>query len=197
MTEVETSARVWVGVTGHRVLSDIDRIVAGIGEAVEGIQRAYPGRPLTVMSALAEGADRIVAEEILLTPRATLEAVLPFPPDDYARDFGPPGSPSRVHFRALLARAAQVKVLPSPTERDSGYRQVGMYIVEHADLLLAVWDMRSTQGRGGTAEIVAEARKEGRPLAIVLAGNRYAGSNEPTSLGADQGRVLLERLPAG
>jgi hypothetical protein len=46
-----------IGVTGHRVLTELDRIDAGVAEALRRVEQAFPGQPHTVVSALAEGAD--------------------------------------------------------------------------------------------------------------------------------------------
>jgi hypothetical protein len=73
----------------------------------------------------------------------------------------------------------------------------GLYVLVHCDVLLAVWDGRGAQGRGGTGGIVAEARRRGLPLAWVHAGNRVLGTARPTSLGAEQGRVSFERFRDG
>jgi hypothetical protein len=176
-------------------LTDVERIVAGIRFAVATIQQAYAGRALTIVSSLAEGADRLVVEEVLQTPGARLIAVLPFGAEDYAQDFGPEGSPSRRHFAALLARAADIYVGPAVARRADGYAHAGEYLLAQSDVLLAVWDGRRKQGRGGTAEIVARARAAALPLVIVRAGNRKPGTGTPTSLGAEQGQVVVERLP--
>ena len=63
------------------------------------------------------------------------------------------------------------------------------------DVLLAVWDGQEAQGLGGTGEIVARARGLGKPVVIVRAGNRLPGTEDPTTLGEEQGRVMLEGLP--
>lgn len=143
---------------------------------------------------MAEGADRLAAEAVLRTPGGRLVAVMPFDRADYAGDFGPEGSPSRVHFDALLARADEVVQLPQRETRDAGYEQGGHYVVDEGDVLLAVWDGQDSQGRGGTAEIVARARERGKPVAIDRAGNRRPGTQEPTSLGEEQGRIAVAGL---
>src|SRR5207249_4797996 len=149
--------------TGHRILTDLDPVFRGVQAAVDAVRAAYPCRPLEVLSSLAEGTDRIVAEAVLRTPGARLVAVLPFDEAEYVRDFGPEGSPSRLHFDALLGRAAEVVRLPARATPDEGYEQAGHYVLDHCDALLAVWDGRLAQGRGGTGEIVARARALARP----------------------------------
>lgn len=184
-----------VGVTGHRILTDLPMIYKGLDAALDRVREAYPGRSLSLLTSLAEGADRIVAEAVLRTAGGTVVAVIPFSLDDYATDFGPEGSPSRIHLDALLARSQEVVQLPRADTRDAGYAQGGRYVLEHCDVLLTIWDGEWAQGQGGTGEIVAAARERSKPVVIVRAGNRKPGTSMPTSLGAEQGRVLLERLP--
>ena len=49
-----------IGVAGHRVLTDVERIETGIDEALKTIATTYPRRRWKVISALAEGTDRLV-----------------------------------------------------------------------------------------------------------------------------------------
>jgi hypothetical protein len=181
-----------IGVTGHRILTDLDRIHAGIEKAIREVEQAFPGRPLTILSSLAEGADRLVAKGVLHRPGARLVVPLPLPAADYAKDFA--SDESRAEFDELLARASEVLTLPSTPTRNAAYEAAGCYIVDHCDVLIAVWDGQSAQGQGGTAEIVAKAREQGKPLLVVRAGNRKPDTQEPTTLGEEQGRVVVERL---
>jgi hypothetical protein len=192
----QPAGRLRLGVTGHRVVTDVSRVVEGIRAAVRAIQTAAGVRPLTVMSALAEGADRLVVEEVLGVPDACLVAVLPFAPDRYADDFGGVGSPSHTRFLDLLQRASAVHVMPTADSKPQAYRLAGEYVLEQCDVLLAVWDGQIEQGEGGTAQIVGLARARAKPLVIVRAGNRRPGTLEPTSLGQEQGRIVVERLAA-
>jgi len=54
----ETKGIVAIGVTGHRFLAEVDKIAAGVDEALRRIEEAFPGKLLAVISPLAEGADR-------------------------------------------------------------------------------------------------------------------------------------------
>lgn len=184
-----------VGVTGHRFLAEWARVAAGVEEALGRVAESFRGRRLAVLSSLAEGADRLVAQRALARGGgARLVAVLPMPADAYAADFETEGS--RAEFRELLARADEVVTLPARAARADCYAAAGRYIVSRADVLLAVWDGGAEQGRGGTGEFVRLARAAGKPLARVHAGNRRPGTREPTSLGPEQGRVTLEGFAA-
>jgi len=189
--EGEAERRVRVGVTGHRVLAKAGRIRTGIDSALDGIERSFPGSSLDLLSCLAEGADRLVARRGLARRGARLTVPLPLSEAEYLEDF--PSRRSRREFRSLLERAAEVVDLP-PVTRPEAYQAAGLWILDHCDLLLAVWDGEPAHGAGGTGEIVEEARSRGLPIAWVHAGNRRPGTTEPTSLGKEQGRVTFEHL---
>ena len=186
-----------VGVTGHRVLAEIDTLEAGIDGALAEIERQFGGEPLTIVSALAEGADRLAAERVLRRPGGRLDVVLPFPQAEYERDFEEPSSLAA--FRQLLAQANRVVELPQssggPGSREDAYLAGGQYLLDHCDVILAVWDGQGAQGRGGTGHIVELAKGLGLPVAWVHAGNRKPGTMTPTSLGPDQGRMTYELFP--
>src|SRR5438876_1031333 len=83
-----------IGVTGHRDLRDedvleLERLVATI---LTRMRSDYLGgdeeTPVIVLSALAEGADRLVAR-VALAHGAWLVAPLPIPLEEYRRDFEP------------------------------------------------------------------------------------------------------------
>jgi len=123
--------------------------------------RSTPVR-LCVLSPLAEGADRLVVREVLKVPESILEVVLPLQKDDYMQDFGT--SESTEEFEQLLSQAGSVKILPYKTERTEAYEQLGRYVVDQCDVLIALWDGKPAAGRGGTDEIVQYARETGCPL---------------------------------
>jgi hypothetical protein len=179
-----------IGVTGHRILADLDKVTRGVDEALDQIQRTFGRPPLTVISALAEGADRLVVHRALARPETRLVVPLPLPVAQYMLDFE--SIESRDELLGLLERADDVITLPAVASREAAYEGVGSYILDHADVLLAIWDGRPTEGQGGTASVVARARQRGLPIVRVHAGNRKPGTHEPTSLGAEQGMVTTE-----
>ena len=92
-------------------------------------------------------------------------AVLPLEKYDYLSDFGT--SESKDEFLRLLAGANTIVELPPQADRERGYEAAGVFIREQADVLLAVWDGQDGQGSGGTADMVADAREGGLPIAWV------------------------------
>ncbi len=113
---------------------------------------------LRLISALAEGSDRIAA---LAASNAGLEIAcpIPFARDEYAKDFAT--AQSKEEFHALLARAATVLEFPSArasdAEAERAYEAAGLITLRQCDILLAVWDGKPPSGRGGTAEVVFRA----------------------------------------
>ncbi len=168
-----------VGVTGHRpsrlthanekVLSNavakiLDMVRAAAEELIlEPGERVKPEAPvLRIVSPLAEGADRIVAE-VGLAKGFQLECPLPFRRDDYGKDFEKPAS--RRKFRALLSRATAVMELDgsreTPEQANEAYESVGRVVFKESDLLIAIWDGKKPTRRGGTGQIVEEALRHG------------------------------------
>ncbi len=181
-----------VGVAGHRVLADLGLIRKGIDRAIRRIEQLHPGQELGVMSALAEGADRLVADAILARADSSLTAVIPLPAQEYATDFT--SAESRAEFERLLSRAADVVVMDSRATREESYETAANYIVDQCDVLIAIWDGKHAQGRGGTAATIARARHLQTPTAWIKAGNRVPGTMDSTTLGSAQGSVIFENL---
>ena len=159
-------ARLVVGVTGHRKLADEARLAAAVDAVLDTIVLRAADGQLSVLSPLAEGADRLVAERVLaMAGAAELEAVLPMDESEYEADFATDASKSE--FRSLLARARTIHRLPRPSSREEAYAAAGRYVVDHCDVLIAIWDGTPGEGRGGTAEIVRYARRRRRALAWI------------------------------
>lgn len=159
-----------IGVTGHRCLGAPEALVPAIQEAVQLLKSLLPESPgsdvaLVAVSSLAEGADRLVARELLAEPGSRLEVILPMARLDYLRDFR--NAESGREFRRLLRLASQVRQAPGNTTREEAYEWAGRQVVDRCDALIAVWDGESSRGRGGTAEIVQYARDCEVPLAWI------------------------------
>jgi SMODS and SLOG-associating 2TM effector domain 3 len=183
--------RLWIGVTGHRTLGDVERLSQAIEHVLARIREQAPFSPATptrfgIVSPLAEGADRLVAHAVLRDQEATLEAALPLTPEDYAKDFETDAS--REEFFSLLERARMVSVMPPAGSREEAYAQVGDYVVDRCDVLVALWDGLPPRGVGGTADIVAHARDRGVPLFLIDTNN-----GPPTTLHEETGTGLSER----
>jgi FtsH-binding integral membrane protein len=153
-----------IGVTGHRHLrpTDLPRHREHIRGLFTNLRRRYPSTPLRIVTALAEGADRLVAEVALEDGHEVL-VPLPLEPADYEHDF----PATAAEFYSILRRVPpeEVFVLPRddaadavrptpPEQREKRYRAAGMFLAQQSHLLLALWDGRPTESTSGTAAVV-------------------------------------------
>ena len=154
-----------VGVTGHRDLrpADIPQLKGQVRAILNDLRAKHPATPLLVLSPLAEGADRLVAD-VTLEEGARLVVPLPMPRAEYEKDFGT--QESKNDFSKLLGQAwkcFELPVAPGNTsaniqspgpERNRQYTQVGAYVARHSHILIALWDGEKTGEEGGTGQIV-------------------------------------------
>jgi hypothetical protein len=86
-------------------------------------------------------------------------------------------------------------VLPATATREEAYEATGLYVVEHSDVLIAVWDGRPARGRGGTASIVATAREQGLPMAWIRVRTEASGLPPAPITDGREPVVKFERFP--
>ena len=186
-----------VGVTSHRDIdpAQLPTLRAQVRDALSMLREQFPELSLVVLSALAEGGDRVVAEEGLALG-ARLIVPLPMPVEMYAQDFVAPGS--RGDFDALLRQASVIPLpqqeapellrIPGPL-RDRQYLLAGLFVANHCHVRLALWDGRDNGGLGGTAQVVRYY------LGGPLPGARRATDNLRQMLAGDDDSLVLH-LPA-
>ena len=180
-----------IGVTGHRILVEKENLKDSINAVLYRISQTFPNREWLFLSSLAEGADCLIVERALKFSNASLQAVLPLPKDAFFLTFI---NDSYREMAKSFLRVAKVKVIPPQSTTELAYRAAGHYLVKHSDILIAIWDGRPAQGVGGAGEIVELARKQGKPLAWIKAGNRIPGTNQATTLGTEQGKIIFEHF---
>jgi hypothetical protein len=178
-----------IGVTGHRDLVEDEKpaLETRLRAFFGGLAEQFPGLDLQLISALAEGADRLAAR-VALEMGIELIALLPMEQSDYERDFS--SAESLSEFRAFLESAGQRIQLPpaagaesdsleqGSASRDRQYAQLGVFISNHCQVLLALWDGKPSDAVGGTAQVVRyhltgamEGFVEGQAAADLLANN--------------------------
>ena len=160
-----------VGITGHRPerlgLDRLEAVALAIGEvlaAIETAAQAHGAERLRLVGALAEGVDSIAAD-VALSRGWSLDAILPFHREDYLGDFT--DETARTAHEVHLAKAHAVFELPggtSETLRPIAYERAGHVMLDQSDLLVAVWDGEAARGRGGAAQIVADAVRRDIPV---------------------------------
>jgi len=200
---IELQPSFTVGVTGHRP----HRLRIGPAvllrqclDVLSSIARGSRSCRHVAISALAEGADRAFTEAAL-TARYELHAVLPFVSNDYEKTFSDRGGlPTYKH---LLAAAARVKELPgSLTAANDAYADVGREIIMRADIIVAIWDDKPGQGKGGTPDVIEMALGARKPVIWIDANGQKprrvlvpprAGSGVPLEILKGRARRLQPR----
>jgi hypothetical protein len=155
-----------LAVTGHRELAGAPALGAAIDRALDLIQDQL--RPsvrkrcrLVAVSALADGADRLVVDRVLARRGARLEVILPMAKADYVTDFDP--AHSLAEFERLLGEASWVATMPPHHTREDAYAAAGRAVADRADVTIAIWDGHPAAGKGGTGDIVGYLRERRHP----------------------------------
>jgi hypothetical protein len=172
-----------VGITGHRpnklagavatrIRTQLPVVFAAIERAASTILAnsvpLYAAEPAAfrLVCGFAEGADQTAVATCPTGWR--IEAILPFPRDDYLQDFATSaagdGRDVRDELHQSLAKAAVVTELPVPSgSREQGYAEAGGFMLRQIDILIAVWDGKPPKA-GGTGAVVREAAAGGIPV---------------------------------
>ena len=152
-----------VGVTGHRDLPDQN--LADIEQSVRAffnqLKREFPGLPVQLLTALAEGADQLAAR-VALSMNIPVIAILPMEQSEYEQDFT--SGQKQAAFRSLLQQSTEVISLPRARachaggtdvlDRERQYAQLGLFLSNHCHVLLALWDGKLGTALGGTGDVV-------------------------------------------
>ena len=165
---------VCVGVTGHRPnrmpQQQWHRIKNQLAQVMAEIETSNLAHRTILLSGLAEGADRLAAF-VALGRGWDLHAILAFHRRRFEEDFPDPFAVGE--FRALLKASLTVE---EPKKRahlrrppEEGYYRVGRRLLDLSDVLIAVWDGEGSRGKGGTVEVIEEARARGVPVVWVHA----------------------------
>jgi hypothetical protein len=154
-----------IGITGHRDLreEDIPILERSLDEIFRRISKQCPASPIHIISALAEGADRI-AVKIALSRGMKVIVPLPMKRELYEQDFTT--EESKQEFDDLLRKAEECFELPLLTgtieedirnhgeARDKQYAFVGAYIARYSHAIIALWDGDTKELTGGTSYVV-------------------------------------------
>ena len=178
-----------IGVTGHKQLDEhffvqrSDDLAKSVMWMVEAVMQyldeamAHTPRKYQIVSPLAEGGDILLTEAILqhlanpelsLCGPPELQIVVPMPLAEYREEFVD-ANQKRI-LDELIFRSINPDETPLVTEantreqRHSAYEAVTKTVAERCDILVALWDGRSTKSDAGTAATVRETRRLGKPV---------------------------------
>jgi len=192
MQVMDGPIRLCIGVTAHRdlVADELGAVKAAVEALFRELQRAYPDLSLELLTPLAEGGDQLAAR-VALSMGLPIVAVLPMAQAEYEKDFE--DAESLAEFRSLLGRAERVIQLPTApgngeppftgTARNIQYAQLGVFVSNHCQVLLALWDGKPCSKLGGTGQVVDFH------LTAVMPG--FEADSSPASLLADNENDLV------
>ncbi|MFD9064559.1 hypothetical protein ACFVZ3_23900 [Kitasatospora purpeofusca] len=148
-----------IGITGHRGLdAELERKVR---QLLADSLTVEDTSELTVVSCIADGPDAWIAE-LALDRGARLEVVVPA--ERYRE--GLPEWHHPVYDRLLRDASEQHRT--GRVESDEAAHMAGSeLLVGQVDRLIAVWDGLPARGFGGTADVVAHARRLGVPVQVL------------------------------
>jgi len=151
-----------IGVTGHRDLlaDEVPALIKIVRDFFLQLESDFPDLDLQLITPLAEGSDRLAAD-VALELGIELIVPLPMPQADYEKDFSSAAAVGAFRDSLKKAQVIHLRTLPenngqvvTAADRDRQYAQVGIFISNHSQVLLSLWDGKTSDAVGGTASVV-------------------------------------------
>jgi hypothetical protein len=151
-----------IGVTGHRDLlaDEVPALKQKVREFFLRLRNDFPDLDLQLITPLAEGSDRLVTD-VALELGIDLIVPLPMPQAVYEKDFSSAAAVDAFRDSLEKARVIHLRTLPDVAgnpvikeDRVRQYAQLGIFISNHSQVLLALWDGKPSTAVGGTASVV-------------------------------------------
>ena len=142
-------------VTGHRDIHEnaIPHIKEILKDTFNSFKENYSHTPAILISALAEGADMLVAE-VALECGVELHVMLPYQEDAYLKSFD--NTQNIQKFKDLISQASRVEVIADINHHTAteSYELLGKKLADLSTILIALWDGKDTGKKGGTSEVI-------------------------------------------
>jgi hypothetical protein len=149
-----------IGGTGHQGLPP--ETVRLVDHALREYLAGQEARDLLGVTMLGPGADQLFAEAVL-DVGGLLHVVIPAV--KYRDGFEDQDAKRR--YDALLDKATYSERLEHVESTEEAHMAGGRAVVDAADVVVAIWDGQPARGLGGTADVVAYARKRGVPVEVI------------------------------
>ena len=149
-----------IGCTGHQFLTRDTK--TSVALEILRLLLERDGDDLVGVSSLAEGADQVFSFAVLA---AGGEIDVIIPAEGYDSAFPTPASALNYQMLGNLTRNSTMLPFDSPTE--DAFLSAGRKVVDQADELIAIWDGDVAAGKGGTGDIVAYAKEQGKKTHII------------------------------
>ena len=170
-----------IGVTGHRdhslIKAHAEAISANLQNILTRIQRCLisvsatssfllPTPPLLKIFAMAAEGSDLLAMKAAHDLGIPIASVLPFPIEEYRKDFATPQSSDL--FDAIVGSCESKLELPGTrVEGARSYERANDIILSNCDLLIAIWDGALARGRAGTGDVVEQAFEQNIPIIVI------------------------------
>lgn len=148
-----------IGVTGHRDI--VETIILRNNLKKLFTDLCDKNQKVELLSPLADGADRLVANIYLdiFKEESQLIVPMPFNQERYMEDFDSKSKKEFLEYLNFTNSVIEIK----DTEGCS-YKSLGVYVVDKSDTLLALWNGNFNHKSGGTGDIVKYARDQGKKV---------------------------------
>lgn len=178
-----------IAVTGHRFISSNDQLSSAIRSVLDKITQNYSNTEIQLFCALAEGSDQLVAKIALSYQSIKLVVPLPLPEDEYLQEFS--SDIARNLFLELTQRAEKVFTLPEQVDHPTAYEHVGIYLLDHSEVLVAIWNGKYSLKKGGTSEIVKKALQMEKLIYWIYANNGNEGEEVRIKIQKNPGDIEI------
>jgi uncharacterized phage-like protein YoqJ len=151
--------KITIGITGHRDIVQTEQLKQDLKEFFINLYNKK--KETKLLSPLADGADRLVADIYLevFKDKAHLIVPMPFNQERYIEDFDNKSQKKFLEYLQIADEVFEVK-----NRQGCNYKSVGVFVADKSDVLLALWDGTFNAKSGGTGDIVAYARDEEKKI---------------------------------
>lgn len=159
------------------MMTESDAVKSGVLVALQEIHEDHPTEGYVLHTALAQGSDRLVAGISRELPQMKLVVVQPVCAGKVLD--APLSGEDGTIVDELMRAASEIIHLPDAATSEAAYRSLGIYLAQECDVLLALWNGVVNHKPGGTSDVVAMARRLGKPVYWVYCDNKEAGASNP------------------
>ena len=197
-----------VGLIGHRKIKDaeLDGILAQFDGALAELLDHFRHSPIILLTSLAEGADRIALKS-RYRDLISICAVLPFPLEEYKKDFTSKDSIAEFE-RAIKSVDMVIEPFANfdliKSDRDLGYRDCANWISDKSNFLMAIWNGKFNKEIGGTGDTISHRiGQEGNDHSSLLINKKFIHIKASNGLEAAtedcscKGHTPFEKMDAG
>ena len=153
-----------IAVTGHRNIVIDDKLIEEVNAFFVQMLKEY--KSITLLSALADGADQLVANYALKHQNIDLEVPLPMEKEAYLETLI-----NKENFLNLLQEAKSSYIIVKRCENP--YENLGHYLIDNSDVLLALWDGTHNGKKGGTSDVVSSAKSQNHTVEHIISTRKH------------------------